>query len=131
MYTFNDNDMVENNFFNHVSKWIASYNDTEALEWLRKFIDQSSQPEEVKVGLRIKLQKRIFSIKNSPKFTKVHEDIYLMDEYGLPGVFDKKFTAVKKIIQLKQLGFSATIMQDYNYYRVRLINPALINPICA
>lgn len=123
--------MMKNIFFNHVSKWIASYNDTEALEWLRKFIDQSNQSEEIKIGLRIKLQKKIFTLNNSPKFTRVNEDVYLMDEHGLPGVFDKKFTAVKKIIQLKQMGFSATIMQDYNYYRIRLINPALMNPICA
>jgi hypothetical protein len=123
--------MKKNNFFNHVSKWIASYDNIEALEWLRKFIDQSSQPENIKINLRIKLQKRIHSIIQSPKFTKINGDVYLMDEYGLPGIFDKKYTAVKKIVELKQLGFTATIMQDSNYYRIRLTHSAPVNTMCA
>ena len=123
--------MMEKIFVMHVSKWINAYDNVNTLEWLEKFINSSNQREEIKSMLRSMLQQRVNAIAAIPRFTKVNDDIYLMDEYGLPGIFNKKYTAIKKVVQLKQLGFTATVMDDYNYYRIRLINSAPINPIPA
>lgn len=120
--------MDTNKFYTHVSSWIKSYQNADALEWLRRFVNNSLQPERIKQQLHQEIDCQIAGIKSSPRFSMVNGDIYLIDDTGIPEIFTNKLNAVCKATELRMRGYAPELLQDGDYYRIRLIRSALINP---
>lgn len=123
--------METNSFYTHVSNWIKSYRNADALEWLRRFVSNSYQPAYIKQKLQQEIDWQIAGIKSKPRFSVVHNDLYLVDSDGLPEIFTNQLNAVCRATELRLKGYEVQLMQDGNYYRIRLVHPAPVTPIAS
>lgn len=112
--------MDANIFYSHVSNWIKSYQNTEALEWLRRFVNNSYQSERIKQRLHKEIDWQIAGIASKPRFTVRNNDLYLVDREGMPAVYTDHIDALLKAAELREYGYEVALMQDGHYYRVRL-----------
>lgn len=118
--------MEPNKFYMHVSSWIKSYRSPDALFWLRKFINNSGQPWEIKEKLHHEIDLKISGLKNMPSFALKNGDYYLVDDEGHAKVFTTRFSAVCKLAELKMKGYEAALQPGSVFYRIRLTEPAPI-----
>ncbi len=119
--------MENNMFYDHVSSWINSYYNADALIWLRRFIDNSTQPYEVKDRLHREVDRKMATLLNMPYFTK-HDDMQLlMDEYDHPQIFTTRYAATNKIVELRRAGYDVRLLEGGAFYRIQLVQPAPIN----
>src|ERR1700754_120022 len=102
--------MDQQKFYSHVSSWIKSYHNADALEWLRRFINSSQQPVEVKKKLHREIDLKIAVLKNKPCFAEVSGSTYLADHHGHPKVYTTRFSAICKVAELKMRGYEAELM---------------------
>ena len=121
--------MNTNQFQNHVSSWIDSYYNAEALEWLRRFINNSAQPQEVKDALNKQVDLKIASLTNSPVFDKYNGTTYLMDRHGHPDVFTTRYAALGKVAQLRLMGYDAQLVEGNAFFRIQLVGYKTIEGI--
>lgn len=107
-------------FYKHVSSWIQSYYNADALEWLRRFIENSNQNASVKQRLlnELELQKA----KLTGKFHFKHYDnaTYLMDAHGYPEVFTTRYAVMQKLYDISKHGYIAEPVTTGSFYRIRL-----------
>lgn len=123
--------MDQQKFYNHVSSWIKSYHNAEALEWLRRFVNNSRQPAAVKEKLHREIDIKIATLKNKPCFAAVSGDTYLVDTYGHPKVYTTRFSAICKVAELKMRGYEAELVQGSAFFRIRLAESAPIDNMAA
>ncbi|MEZ5018371.1 MAG: hypothetical protein R2800_15025 [Flavipsychrobacter sp.] len=115
-------------YYEQVKRWIDSYRDAGPLSWLRRFVDNSQQPEEVKQRLYREIDRKIACLNKTPWFAKWNDDIrYLMDQNGYPEVFTTRYSAVNKIIQLRKYGFDVRLIKGSAFFRIQLIQSAPID----
>jgi len=119
--------MEPNKFYAHVSSWIKSYRNPEALHWLRKFINSSGQPHEIIDKLHEEIDWKVAGLKQRPAFTKKNGDHYLVDEEGHLKVFTTRFSAVCKVAELKMKGYEVELKPGNVFYRIILTEPAPID----
>lgn len=112
--------MEKNMFYNHVSSWIDSYYKPEALEWLRKFINNSHQPQEMKDRLNREVDRKIASLTAMPFFSNYEGMQLLMDEHCHPQVFTTRYQAMSKVSQLRIMGYDARLLEGNTFYRIQL-----------
>jgi hypothetical protein len=117
--------MEQNKFYEHVSSWIGSYHNPEALEWLRRFVNNSFQAQEVKEQLHREIDWKICSLRNRPCFSEVGEDLFLVDEQGHPKVYTTRFSAICKLAELKLKGYDAELKPGSVFYRITLTQPVV------
>ncbi len=121
--------MEQNFFYRHVSKWIRSYYNADALEWLHRFINNSNEPAEVKVRLHREVDRKIASLRNMPYFS-LHDDMQLlMDKEGYPMIFTTRYAAMNKLAELTVMGYDVRLLEGNAFYRIQLIQPAPINHV--
>lgn len=123
--------MESNKFYVHVSSWIKSYRNSEALFWLRKFINSSGQPREVKEKLHTEIDRKIAGLQHQPVFTQRNGLCFLADSEGHPKVFTTRFSAVCKVAELKLSGYDAELYPGSVFYRIRITEPAPIEALRA
>jgi hypothetical protein len=123
--------MEANKFYNHVSSWIKSYRNAEALHWLRKFINNSQQPEAIKDKLHAEIDWKIEGLKQKPAFAMNNGTCYLADDEGHPKVFTTRFSAVCKVAELKMKGYEAELKPGSVFYRIKLTQPAPMEEMAA
>jgi hypothetical protein len=116
--------MEPNKFYVHVSSWIKSYRDADALHWLRKFINQSGQPYEIKEKLHAEIDGKIAGLKHRPHFAPTNGDHILADEQGHPKVFTTRYSAVCKVAELKMKGYEVELKPGSAFYRIKLTKSA-------
>lgn len=114
-------------FYNHVSSWIDSYYNAEALEWLRRFICNSSQPQEVIDRLQREVDRKMASLTNMPFFGACDGMQLLMDEHCHPQVFTTRYAAMSKVAQLRIMGYDARLLEGNAFYRIQLVQSAPVN----
>ncbi len=115
-------------YYEQVKRWIDSYRDAGPLEWLRRFVDNGQQPEDVKRKLYREIDRKIACLNNMPFFAKWDDDVtYLMDEQGYPEVFTTRYRAVGRIIELRKYGFDVRILKGSAFFRIQLIQSAPID----
>lgn len=119
--------MEKNMFYNHVSSWIESYYNAEALEWLRRFINNSDQAYEIKNRLEREVDRKIASLTNMPFFGKYDDMQLLMDERCHPQIFTTRYAAMSKVAQLRIMGYDARLLEGGVFFRIQLVQPAPIN----
>jgi len=123
--------MEKNMFYNHVSSWIDSYYNAEALEWLRRFINNSTQPQDIRDRLQQEVNRKIASLTNMPFFGKYDDMELLMDQslpkQDHPAIFTTRYAAMSKIAQLRQMGYDARLLEGNAFYRIQLVQPAPVN----
>ena len=76
--------MEQNMFYDHVSSWIDSYFNPEALQWMRRFVDNSAQPRDIKDSLHQKIDRKLATLRNVPVFEDRNGIKLLMDKQGHP-----------------------------------------------
>src|SRR5262245_61419156 len=101
--------MESNKFYMHVSSWIKSYRSAEALHWLRKFINSSLQPNEVKEKLHSEIDWKVAGLQQKPYFGRKNDEHYLIDDQGHPKVFTTRYSAVAKLAELRMYGYSVEL----------------------
>jgi hypothetical protein len=119
--------MKENIFYNRVSSWIRSYRNPEALEWLRRFVDNSTEPAEVKVQLYREIDYKETRLRQMPSFTCVSEGTFLADENGGVRVYNTRFSAVCKLAELALKGYEVELKQEGTQFRITLSAPAPVS----
>lgn len=123
--------MEQNMFYKHVSSWINSYYNAEALEWLHRFIDNSNQDMDVKKRLHREVDRKIASLTNMPFFCEYDDMQLLMDESladrDYPKVFTTRYAAMSKVIELRMQGYDARLLEGNVFYRIQLVQPAPIH----
>lgn len=120
-------DMEKNMFYNHVSSWIDSYYNAEALEWLRRFINNSAQPLEMKDRLQREVDRKIASLTNMPFFGSYDDMKLLMDEHCHPQIFTTRYAAMSKVAQLRIMGYDARLLEGNSFFRIQLVQSAPVN----
>ncbi len=118
--------MESNQFYECVSGWIKSYRNPEALQWLRKFVNNSLQPQEVKEKLHCEIDWKIAGLQHQPAFAEKQGLTYLVDDNGHPKVFTTRFSALCKVAELKMKGYEVELKPGSVFYRIQL-TPAPIN----
>ncbi|MCB0699850.1 MAG: hypothetical protein KDC11_08370 [Chitinophagaceae bacterium] len=119
--------MKQNMFYKHVSSWIDSYYNADAFEWLRRFIDNSSQPGEVKDRLQREVNRKVASLTDMP-FFGTHDGMQLlMDDHCHPQIFTTRYAAMNKMVQLRLKGYDARLLEGGSFFRIQLVQPAPIN----
>lgn len=121
--------MENNMFYDHVSSWIDSYYNADALIWLRRFIDNSAQPYEVKDRLHREVDRKMASLTNMPYFSKYDDMQLLMDERCHPQIFTTRYAAMNRIVQLRRQGYDVRLLEGGVFYRIQLVQPAPINVV--
>lgn len=121
--------MEQNTFYNHVSSWIKSYRNPEALAFLTKFITGSQQPDEVKAKLLEEVEHRIASLTGTPGFTEKNGVSYLVDGNGHPKLFTTRFGAITEIATLKMKGYDVELVTGTSFYRIKLNAPLPVQDI--
>lgn len=126
-----DIDMKQNMFYKHVSSWINSYYNADALEWLHRFINNSNQPQEVKKRLHMEVDRKIASLTNMPFFCE-YDDMQLLMDNSLtdrqhPQIFTTRYAAMGKVIELRMLGYDARLLEGNSFYRIQLVQSQPIN----
>jgi hypothetical protein len=117
--------MKENIFYNRVSSWIRSYRNPEALEWLRRFVDNSAEPADVKLQLYREIAYKETRLRQMPVFTESDHHTYLADEKGGVRIYATRFGAVCKLAELALKGFEVELeQQDNGHFRISLSAPA-------
>ena len=119
--------MKENMFYNRVSSWIRSYRNPDALNWLRNFVDNSTEPAEVKMQLYREINYKETRLRQMPSFTCKADGTYLADETGAPRVYATRFGAVCKLAELALKGYEVELLQSGTQYRITLSAPAPVN----
>lgn len=119
--------MEPNKFYAHVSSWIKSYRNPEALQWLRKFINNSGQPLDIRERLHEEIDWKIAGLRSRPAFALQNGDGYLVDDEGHPKVFTTRFSAVCKLSELKMKGYNVELKPGSVFYRIKLVAPALMS----
>lgn len=118
-------------FYKHVSSWINSYYNAEALEWLHRFINNSNQAAELKERLHREVDRKIASLTNMPFFCEYDGMQLLMDleltDREHPQIFTTRYVAMSKLIELRKLGYDARLVEGRAFYRIQLVQPAPIN----
>lgn len=119
--------MEHNMFYEQVSRWIDSYRDAGPLEWLRRFVDHSTQPTMIKERLYREIDRKVAALRNLPYFS-VHDGVhYLMDKHGHPEIFTTHYSAVNKVMELRRNGYDVRIIKGNVFSRIQLIQPAPID----
>ncbi|MCB9047228.1 MAG: hypothetical protein H6550_13930 [Chitinophagales bacterium] len=118
--------MEKNMFYRHVSSWIESYYNADALEWLRRFINNSTQPVEMKDRLQREVDRKVAALNNTPFFGKYDDMQLLMDEHCHPQIFTTRYAAMSKIVQLRATGYDARLLEGNAFYRIQLVQSAPI-----
>jgi|GEM_PF-1559150 len=119
--------MEKNMFYQHVSSWIESYYNADALEWLRRFINNSMQPQEMKNRLHREVDRKIASLTNTPFFGKYDDMELLLDEHCHPQIFTTRYAAMNKVVQLRVMGYDARLLEGNAFYRIQLVQSAPVN----
>jgi len=123
--------MEQNNFYRHVSSWISSYRDPDALEWLRKFVNSSLQPVTVKNRLHREIDMKAARLRDRPVFTERNGEYFLADDHGHPRLYTTRFSAVCKVAELKLKGYPAELKTGSAFYRISVHQPAPIGEYAA
>lgn len=123
--------MEKSMFYKHVSGWIDSYYNAEALEWLHRFVNNSTQPVDVKERLHMEIDRKIASLTNAPFFCK-HDGMKLLMDQDLndqehPQIFTTRYAAMSKVIELRLMGYDVRLLEGNTFYRIQLIQPAPIH----
>lgn len=116
--------MKENMFYNRVSSWIRSYRNPEALDWLRRFVDNSTEPEAVKRQLYREIDYKETRLRQMPGFTVSNGSTYLADDKGEVRVYATRFSAVCKLAELALKGYEVELEQTGTQFRITLSAPA-------
>jgi hypothetical protein len=117
--------MKENIFYNRVSSWIRSYRNPEALEWLRRFVDNSTEPADVKLQLYREIDYKETRLRQMPSFTCNSQGTFLADDKGAVRVYATRFSAVCKLAELALKGFEVELeQQEDSHFRIVLSAPA-------
>lgn len=108
-------------YYQQVKRWIGTYRDAAPLSWLRRFVDNSQQPKEIKDKLHNEINKKIAQIENKPWFAKWKDDKkYLTDNNGYPEIYTTRFAAMNKLIQLKKQGYDVDLHKGMAFFRIEL-----------
>lgn len=125
--------MSTNIFFNHVSSWIDSYYNADSMEWLRRFIDNSQQPDDIKSKLQGLVDKRQAVIKGTPYFKPFDGKSILMDtalkNTDHPKLFTSRYRALCEVTKLRLAGYDAAVDDNKTFFRVKLLSASTINII--
>ena len=123
--------MEQNKFYEHVSSWINSYQNLEALEWLRRFVNNSFQSQAVKEQLHREIDWKIAGLRNRPAFSEVGDSTYLVDDMGHPRVYTTRFSAICKLAELKMKGYDAELRAGDVFYRIVLQTETPVDEVVA
>lgn len=122
--------MEPNKFYEHVSNWVKSYRNADALEWLRNFIDNSLQPVEIQNKLHREIDMKVAGLRHLPCFATTasgDNERVLLNEDGHAKVFTTRFSAICKVAELKMKGYSVELKPGDAFYRIKLTQTALID----
>lgn len=118
-----ENSYSGNIFYTRVSSWIRSYRNPDALDWVRRFVDNSNEPVEIKEQLYREIDYKETRLLQMPGFTKVADGTFLSDEKGQPRVYATRFGAVCKLAELALKGYDVELKEFGTQYRIALNNP--------
>ena len=117
-------------FYNHVSSWIDSYYNADALDWLRRFVLGSQQPQEIKDSLLLLIEQKTAKIKEEPFFWK-HDDMQLLMQGNgknpHPQTFTTRYAAMSKVATLRLMGYDVRLVEGSAFFRIQLVQPEPIN----
>lgn len=117
----------EKNFYEHVSSWIKSYHNPDALHWLRRFINNSSEPLDIKEQLHREIDWKVAALRQQPCFNDAQGMGYLVDDSGHPRIYTTRFAAICKVAELKLKGYDVELQPGDVFYKIKLADPAPIN----
>jgi hypothetical protein len=119
--------MTQDYYYKHVSGWIKTYRDTEALGWLRRFINNSTQPHEIKDRLHKEIDLKMAGLEQKPHFTEMNGITLLADAHGHPEVFTTRFSALCKLTELQLKGYNVSLKPGKVFYRIKLNEQVAVN----
>ena len=102
-------------FYEHVSSWIDSYHNAEALEWLKRFVNASTQPDSIKQELLVQIDRKIATLQGWPRF---NADSLLLDDAGHVEVFTHRYKALCKVVYLRLRGHDVHAVSSGVFYKV-------------
>lgn len=120
---------IDNTFYNRVSSWIRSYRNPDALDWLRKFVDNSAEPAEIKLQLHREINYKEARLRRQHSFKQDGKNTYLMNEQGEVAVYKSRFSAICKIAELALKGYEVELESNllFTRHRIKLAEPHVLN----
>lgn len=119
----------ETNFYDHVSSWIKGYHSADGLHYLRRFVNNSHEPVQVKEQLHREIDFKYASLNNLPYFCNTNGSYYLCDDAGHPRIYTTRFAAICKVAELKLKGYNAMLQPGEVFYRIALEDAAPMNQL--
>ena len=113
-------------FQERVSSWIRSYRNPEAMDWLRKFVDNSTEPDEVKQQLYREISYKEARLRAKPAFVQDGNDVFLMNQSGKAYEYGTRFSAVCKLAELALKGYEVELVQSGAIYKIKLLGPHIL-----
>lgn len=113
--------MEPQTFYIHVSNWIKSYRNVDGLTWLSKFIENSSQPLDIKNKLHKQIEYKKSGINGIPEFGIRNGANVLLDEDGFQKVYTTRFSAMCRLTQLKSMGYNVELLRGDYFFRIKLL----------
>lgn len=107
---------MQKTFQQTVGSWIRSYRNPEALDFLRRFVDNSTAPDEVKESLRSQIDAKEQRLRQAPQFVTLNGTTYLADEQWKPREYLTRFGAVCKMAELALKGYEVDLQQTGTIY---------------
>ena len=118
--------MEKNMFYHHVSNWINSYYNADALEWLRRFITNSQQSYEIKDRLHREVDRKLASLRNMPFFGMYDDMQVLMDDNCHPQIYTTRYAAMSKVTELRLMGYDVRLLEGNVFFKIQLVQSAPI-----
>lgn len=109
-----------NTFYQHVSSWIASYQNPDSIHFLRRFVSNSNESREIKEQLFKLIDIKYAQLRGIPAFSKYKGELYLVDSTGHPRIYTTRFAAICKVAELKLIGYDVELDPGEVFYRIKV-----------
>lgn len=114
-------------FEKHVTGWIDTYTIVESLNWLEKFINNSSQSEVLKSKLIQKIDQKKALLEGRPYFVFQKGSRFLADKTGHAELWMSKHDAQTKVTALRIEGYDVALFDTGVFYKVHLLSDEKVN----
>ena len=116
-----------NEFISTVRHWIAQYKTPMHAQYLnghiRRFVDTSMIPAEVKTYLNLLISIRVASIMGCPYFIQHNGNMLLAAEDGTPMKSRSKLLLIPTVRRIKSENVNVEIINDGKYYYIKEAQP--------
>ncbi len=115
---------MDNIFYNRVSGWVKAYRNTDALDWVRKFVNNSEQSQDIKDKLHKEIDYKEQKLRAKAGFVTHENEQYLATDKGELAKWHTRFGVVCKCAELALKGYDVEVVQKAeDLFLIKLNSP--------